>query len=45
MAEIRNYTLDFGFGRAVPALDFGGANSAFAEGSRARPTAVVTAHG
>ena len=45
MAEIRNYTLDFGFGRAPRALDFAGAKSAFAEVSRARPTAVVTDHG
>ena len=31
MAEIKNYTLNFGYGRALRALDFAAAKSACAE--------------
>ncbi len=31
MAEIKNYTLNFGFGRSLRSLDFAGAKSACTE--------------
>ena len=31
MADIKNYTLNFGYGRALRALDFAGAKSACAD--------------
>lgn len=34
MADIKNYTLNFGSGRALRALDFAGAKSACAEVER-----------
>ncbi len=34
MAEIKNYTLKFGSGRALRALNFAGAKSAFTEVER-----------
>jgi hypothetical protein len=34
MAEIKNYTINFGFGRALRALDFAGAKSAFTDVER-----------
>ena len=34
MADIKNYTLNFGSGRALRALDFAGAKSACAEVQR-----------
>jgi len=39
MAEIKNYTLNFGCGRALRALDFAEAKSAFAEVQRGLRTA------
>jgi len=39
MADIKNVTLNFGCGRALRALDFAGAKSAFAEVQRGRRTA------
>ena len=45
MAEIENCTLDCGCGRALRALDFAGAKSAFAEIESGSLAASEVAHG
>jgi len=45
MADIKNYTLNFGSGRAPCALDFAGAKSAYAEIERGSLTPNRVAHG
>ncbi len=45
MAEIKNYTLNFGFGRPLGGLDFAGAKSACAEVERGSRRAVRVLYG
>jgi hypothetical protein len=45
MADIKNYTLNFGSGRALRALDFAFAKSACAEIERGSLTPNRVAHG
>jgi len=45
MADIKNDTFDFGYGRALRALDFAGAKSAFAEIERSPLLAAGVPHG
>jgi len=45
MAEIKNYTLNFGCGRPLRGLDFAGAKSACAEAQRGRLPADVVRYG
>ncbi len=45
MADIKNYTLNFGSGRALRALDFAGAKSACTEIERGTSDRGVAAHG
>jgi len=45
MAEIKNYTLSFGFGRALRALNLADAKLAFAEVQRSSLPASVGANG
>ncbi len=45
MADIKNYTLNFGCGRALRALDFAGAKSACAEVQRGPLTACTVLYG
>ncbi len=45
MAEIKNYTLNFGSGRPLRGLDFAGAKSACTEISRADGVRKVVANG
>ncbi len=45
MADIKNYTLNFGSGRALRALNLAGAKLAFAEVQRSSLTAQAGAHG
>jgi hypothetical protein len=45
MADIKNYTLNFGSGRALGALDFAGAKSACAEVQRGERSLNVVLYG
>ena len=45
MADIKNYTLNFGSGRALRALDFAGAKSAFTEVQRGSPSLTMVVYG
>ncbi|MBL8329075.1 MAG: hypothetical protein JNJ71_09510 [Rubrivivax sp.] len=45
MADIKNYTLNFGCGRARCALDFAGAKSAFAEVQPRHATREMSSNG
>jgi hypothetical protein len=45
MAEIKNYTLNFGCGRPLRGLDFAGAKSAFAEVERSLLTTSRVVYG
>jgi hypothetical protein len=45
MAEIKNHTLNFGFGRPLRGLDFAAAKSAFAEVERAPLSSDRVFHG
>jgi hypothetical protein len=45
MADIKNYTLNFSYGRAQGALNFAGAKLAYAEIERSSLTAPRGVHG
>ena len=45
MADIKNYTLNFGSGRALRALDFAGAKSACAGIERVHGAGGAVSHG